>query len=130
MSDLILPDESYQIVGACFEVYNEMGCGFLEAVYQECLEFELMDRRIPFIAKPPLNLQYKRRSLKTFYRPDFICFNQIVVELKAVSTFADEHSAQVLNYLNATKLPLGILVNFGHYPKLQYKRVALTDRDL
>jgi GxxExxY protein len=130
MSDLILPDESYQIVGACFEVYNEMGCGFLEAVYQECLEFELADRQIPFIAKPPLNLQYKRRALKTFYQPDLICFNQIVVEIKAISTFADEHSAQVLNYLNATKLPLGILVNFGHYPKLQYKRIALTDRDL
>jgi GxxExxY protein len=105
-----------------------MGCGFLEAVYQECLEYEFADRSIPFIAKPPLNLRYKQRQLRTHYQPDFICFNQIVVEIKAISTFADEHSAQVLNYLHSTKLPLGLLINFGHYPKLQFKRIALTDR--
>jgi GxxExxY protein len=127
MSDLVLPDESYAIMGACFEVFKEIGCGFLEAVYQECLEYEFTDRNIPFIAKPPLKLQFKNRQLKTFYQPDFICFDRIVVEIKAMSTLADEHSAQVLNYLNATRMPLGILVNFGHHPKLQYKRIALTN---
>jgi GxxExxY protein len=130
MSDLVLPDESYAVMGACFEVYKEMGCGFLEAVYQECLEYELTDRKIPFISKPPLSLQYRSRQLKTFYQADLICFDQIVIEIKAVSALADEHSAQVLNYLNATKMPLGILVNFGHHPKVQYKRVALTDQRL
>lgn len=128
MSDLVLPDESYQIVGACFEVYNEMGCGFLEAVYHECLEFELSARNIPFVSKPSLKLQYKNKSLQAYYQADFICFNQIVLEIKTASSLVDENTAQVLNSLNATKLPLGILVNFGHYPKLQYKRVALTDR--
>jgi GxxExxY protein len=124
MGELILPDESYKIVGACFEVYNEMGCGFLEAVYQECLELEFESQGIPFVAKSPLLLQYKHKPLKARYEPDFICWNQVVVEIKASSTLADENSAQILNYLNATKLPLGILVNFGHYPKLQYKRIA------
>jgi GxxExxY protein len=130
MSDLVLPDESYAIMGACFEVYKEMGCGFLEAVYQECLEYELADRKITFISKPPLRLQFKGRQLKAFYQPDLICFDQIVIEIKAVSTLADEHSAQVLNYLNATRMPLGILVNFGHHPKVEYKRIALTDHKL
>ena len=128
MSELVLPDESYAIMGACFEVYKEMGCGFLEAVYQECLEYELADRKIPFISKPPLRLQFKNRQLKAFYQPDLICYERIVIEIKATATLADEHSAQVLNYLNATKLPLGILVNFGHHPKLQYKRIALTSQ--
>jgi len=130
MSDLILPEESYQIVGACFEVYNEMGCGFLEAVYQECLEIEFAARNIPYISKPPLKLHYKSKPLLTHYQPDFICFNQIVLEIKAASSLVDENTAQLLNYLNATKMPLGILANFGNYPKLQYKRIALTDQHL
>ena len=127
MSDLVLADESCQIVGACFEVYNSMGCGFLEAVYHECHEIEFGERSIPYLTKPPLKLQYKQRQLLTHYQPDFICFNQIVVEIKSTSCLADEHTAQVLNYLNATRLPLGILINFGHFPKLQSKRIALTN---
>ena len=112
-------------MGACFEVYKEKGSGFLEAVYQECLEIEFADRKIPFIAKPQLDLSYKGRPLKSKYSPDFICYGKIVVELKAVSGLTDEHRAQVQNYLRATKMRLGLLVNFAHYPKLEYERIVL-----
>lgn len=105
-----------------------MGCGFLESVYQECLGYELSDRGVPFHPKKMLPLTYKSRKLKKRFEADFICFERIVVEIKAGSGLVDEHSAQLLNYLHATKYPLGILVNFGSYPKLQYKRIALTQR--
>ena len=126
MAELILKEESYQIIGACFEVYNTMGCGFLEPVYQECLELELQDRGIPFDSKPRLKLQYKEHSLEKYYEADLICYRKIILELKAVSDLTSEHESQILNYLHATRLPLGILVNFGQHPKLQYKRIALT----
>ncbi len=112
-------------MGACFEVYKEKGSGFVEPVYQECMEFELGDRKIPFTAKPPLSLLYKGRPLRSKYEPDFICYDLIVLELKAVTALADEHRAQVQNYLRATRLRLGLLVNFGHYPKLEYERIVL-----
>ena len=104
---IIHEQESYRIMGACFEVYREKGCGFLEAVYQECLEIEFKSRQIPFIAHPVLNLAYKTHTLKCSYSPDFICCEKIIVELKAVSALTDEHRAQVHNYLRATKLRLG-----------------------
>jgi len=125
MSSIIYKPESYEIMGACFEVYKEKGCGFLEAVYQECLELEFDDRKISFKAKSSLSLTYKGRPLKSRYEPDFICYDKIVVELKAVSGLNDEHRAQVQNYLRATKFKLGLLVNFCHYPKLEYERIAL-----
>jgi GxxExxY protein len=125
MSELLYPEESYQIMGACFEVYKEKGCGFLEAVFQECMELELTDRNIPFVAKPLLALAYKGRPLKQTYTPDLVCFGKIIVELKAVSALADEHRAQVHNYLRATGLRLGLLVNYGHFPKVEYERIAL-----
>ena len=125
MKELIYREESYAIMGACFEVYKEKGCGFLEAVYQECLEMELGDRGIPFVAHPISGLSYKGRSLKQTYTPDFICFGKIVVEIKAVSALTDEHRAQVHNYLKATGHRLGLLVNFGHYPKVESERIAL-----
>jgi len=128
MPDLIYPEESYKIVGACFEVYKEKGCGFLEAAYQECMEIELGLQGIPFEAKKELTLTYKGRELKTKYIPDLICFGKIIVELKAVEELAEEHEAQVLNYLHATGMALGILVNFGHHPKLEYRRLALTQK--
>ena len=124
MTDIIYPEESYQIMGACFEVYKEKGCGFLEAVFQECMELELGDQQIPFVAKPQLALSYKRRPLKQTYSPDLVCFGKIIVELKAVSTLTDEHRAQVHNYLHATGHRLGLLVNFGHFPKIEYERIA------
>jgi GxxExxY protein len=121
---ILLKSESYALVGACFEVYNEKGCGFLEPVYQECLEIELGLLGIPFRAQPGLELTYKGHHLKQRYVPDFICYSQIVVELKAVTALADEHRAQVHNYLKATGHRLGLLVNFGHYPKLEYERIV------
>jgi GxxExxY protein len=126
MKDIIYKDECYKIVGACFEVYNEKGCGFLEAVYQECLEIEFELQGILFVPKKPLDLSYKGRRLKQKYEPDFICMDKIIVEIKAVSALADEHRAQVINYLNATGFKLGLLVNFGHYPKLEWERLANT----
>ena len=122
MASIVYRLESFEIMGACFAVYKEKGCGFLEGVYQECLEMELGDRTLPFIVKPSLSLSYKGRPLKTKYQPDLICHDKIVVELKAVTALTDEHRAQLQNYLRATGMKLGLLVNFGHYPKLEYER--------
>jgi GxxExxY protein len=124
MAELIHKDEAYAITGACFEVYNDKGCGFLEAVYQECLEIELGLRGIPFQPQAELEISYKERRLKQHYYPDFLCFNKIILEIKAVSALADEHRAQVHNYLKATDLRLGLLVNFGHRSKLEYERIV------
>ena len=121
---IVFKEESYLIMGACFEVYKEKGCGFLEAVYQECLEMEFRLQRIPFEGQPCLHLTYKGVSLKHIYQPDFICFDKIIVEIKAVSQLTDEHRAQVHNYLRATGHKLGLLVNFGHHPKLEYERIV------
>lgn len=122
---ILYREQSYAIMGACFEVYKEKGCGFLEAVYQECLEMELSDRGIPFRSQTPLDLRYKGRPLKTRYTPDLICNELIIVELKAVSVLGNEHRAQMQNYLRATGMRLGLLVNFGHHPKLEYERIVL-----
>ena len=113
-------------MGACFEVYNEKGCGFLESVYHECLAIEFEYQQIPAISKPALTLSYRGRTLVQMYSPDFICYQKIIVELKTVSKSIDEHRAQLLNYLHATGFELGLLVNFGHYPKLEYERIAKT----
>ena len=123
-TEILYKSESYKIVGACFEVYREKGCGFLEQVYQECLEIELGLQAIPFVAKKPLALEYKSRTLRSTYEPDFVCFDKIVLELEAVTELADEHRAQVQNYLKATGMKLGLLVNFGHYPKAQVERIV------
>lgn len=125
MADLIYPDESYAIVGACFEVYKDKGHGFLEPVYQECLEIELRLRNIPFESQVVLPLQYKGVELRQGYRADLVCYGRIIVELKAVSALADEHRSQLLNYLNATGMRLGLLINFGHHPRLEYERIVV-----
>jgi len=122
---IIFKEESYAIQGAVFEVYREMGCGFLEAVYQECLEKEFSKRGIPFTAQKELKLMYKDKLLQQTYKPDFICYNKIIVELKAAKSIVPEHEAQVLNYLKATGMELGLLVNFGAYPKAVVKRFVL-----
>ncbi len=122
--ELLFKDECYRIMGACFEVYKEKGCGFLEAVYQECLEIEFDLQGIPNQPHPPLTLTYKGRTLVQTYIPDFIGFGQIVVEIKAVSELCDEHRAQLHNYLKATGHHLGLLVNFGHYPKVEWERIV------
>jgi GxxExxY protein len=126
-TELIYKEECYAIIGACFNVYKDKGCGFLEPVYQECTEIELAHQSIPFDAKPKLPLSYRGRLLKQHYEPDFICYGKIIVELKAVTLLTDEHRAQVINYLRATGFKLGLFVNFGHYPRLEYERIANTN---
>jgi GxxExxY protein len=118
-------EECYQIQGAVFDVYREMGCGFLEAVYQECLEKEFSKRGIPFTAHQELKLLYKGEALRQTYVPDFICHDSIIVEIKAVSAITGVHKAQVLNYLKATSMRLGLLVNFGCHPKATVERIIL-----
>ena len=122
--ELVYKDESYRIMGACFELYKEKGAGFVEPVYQECLEIELGLQSIPFKPQSELILTYKGRTLKQRYVPDFLCFDKIILEIKAVSALDDAHRAQVHNYLKATGFKLGLLVNFGHYPKVEYERIV------
>jgi len=126
--ELIYKEECYWIIGACFEVYNEKGCGFLEPVYQECMEIELEFQKVAFTSKEQLKLFYRGRELKQKYIPDFICFGKIIVELKAVSNLTDKHRAQVINYLNATGYQLGLLINFGGYPKIEWERLVYTKK--
>jgi len=125
MADLIFKDEAYKIIGFCFEVYNELGSGFLEAVYQEALSIEFQKQAIPFIAQAEMNVFYKGIQLKKKYFPDFLCFDEIVLEIKAETNLSPADEAQLLNYLKGTKKPLGLLVNFGA-EKLQYKKYANT----
>ena len=122
MSELIFEELSYKIRGACYEVYKNKGHGFLEAVFQECLAIEFELNGIPVVEQPTLKLNYKGRELKQGYIPDFICYGKIIVEIKAVKTIADEHRAQIINYLKATGMQLGLLVNFGAYPKVEIER--------
>jgi GxxExxY protein len=125
MTDILYKQESYEIMGACFNVYNEKGNGFLDPVYQDCMDIELNFQKIPFLAQPILDLFYRDIKLKHFYEPDFICYEKIVLERKAAEHLTKEHYAQVFNYLKATGLKLGIIVNFGHYPDLEYKRIVI-----
>jgi GxxExxY protein len=123
--DILYKEESFAIIGACFNVYNDKGCGFLEPIYQECLGIEFVFQNIPAEPQKKLELFYREQKLEQFYQPDFICFGKIIVELKAVEKIADAHRAQVLNYLSATGYRLGMTINFGHYPDLEYERIVL-----
>ena len=118
-------EESFAIRGALFEVYNQLGYGFLESVYQESLIIEFRQRDIPFVSQPKVEIEYKGVTLTNAFQPDFICFNKIIVELKAVKELASEHRAQVLNYLRVSRFRLGFLVNFGSSTKLIIERVIL-----
>jgi len=122
--EILFKQESYAILGACFEVYKDKGCGFLESVYQECLQLELAFRNIPFKAQLKLGLSYKGNLLTQTYEPDFVCYEKIIVELKSVVELTDKHRVQVHNYLKATDMHLGLLVNFGHYPGVEYERIV------
>jgi GxxExxY protein len=124
MGNLVYEELSYKIRSAVFEVYKEKGCGFLEDVYQECLEIELGLQCIEFLPQHPLKLEYKGHPLTKKYVPDLICFGKIVVEIKAVKEIVNEQRAQLQNYLKATGYKLGLLVNFGHYPKVQIERIV------
>ena len=123
MKELLFKEETYRIRGACCEVSKEKGCGFVEPVYQECMEFELSLQGIEYVAQPRLQLEYKGQPLKSEYIPDLICFETIIVELKAVSELTAEHRAQVHNYLKATGHRLGLLVNLGHHPRIEIERI-------
>ena len=125
--NLIYREEVYAIIGACFEVYNEMGSGFLEDVYQESLERELEYRSFPFEAKPKLPIYYKGKLLTKKYEPDFVLYSKIIMEIKAVKALNDEHRAQIQNYLKASNFKVGFLVNFGKHGALEYERIVRTD---
>ena len=120
---ILYRDESYAIQGAIFEGYREMGSGYLESVYQECLEIELAQRKIPYVAQSRLYLNYKGERLRHTYQPDLICYSKIIVELKAVKDYSAVHKAQLINYLKATGKKLGLVLNFGG-ERVQVKRVA------
>jgi GxxExxY protein len=126
--DLIYRDEAYKIIGACMAVYKDKGHGFVEPVYQDCMEIELRYQDIEFISQNGIALTYRNQKLRHHYIPDLTCYNAIIVELKAVKKLTDEHRAQVINYLKATRMQLGLLVNFGHYPGLEWERIVLTNQ--
>ncbi len=125
-SDLVLKDECYRVVGACFEVYKEKGFGFAESIYHECLEIEFETQNIPFVSHPQLQIEYRGRLLEAKLIPDFLCYSAIILELKALERLVDVHRSQVLNYLKASNFSLGLLVNFGHCPRLEWERLART----
>ena len=120
-------DESFRLIGAAFEVYNDRGFGLAEEYYQECLEIELELREIPFRAKQELASFYKGRELKKRYFPDLFVFDSIIVELKAVTQLLPEHEAQLINYMRIAKQPLGYLINFGKAGGLDFKRIILSE---
>ena len=121
--ELIYKQEVFDIIGAAMEVHRELGCGFLEAVYQEALELEFQLRNIPYRREAKLDIYYKGQLLNKQYEADFICYDKIIVELKALSDLIPEHESQLLNYLKATKMRVGLLINFGQQ-SLEYKRMV------
>ncbi|MDI6734646.1 MAG: GxxExxY protein [bacterium] len=123
--ELLFKDEVYKIIGAAMAVSNNLGCGFLEAVYQEAMEIELAENAIPFESQKRIQIFYKDRILTKEYIADFLCFEQIIIEIKAIKDITGIEEAQLINYLKATKLPLGLIINFGG-KKLEWKRYANT----
>jgi len=127
LEDFLYQKECKEIIGACFEVHNILGPGFLESVYHEALALEFQERGVLYIPDATLNIWYKEKKLDKFFTADFICYDSIILELKALSALASEHSAQVLNYLKATGLELGLLINFGSR-RVQVKRLILNSK--
>ncbi len=119
--ELLYKEEVYSIIGAAMEVHSVLGCGFLEAVYQEALAMEMTDINIPFEQEKLIQINYKESVLKKYYQADFVCYNKILLELKALSAITTEHESQILNYLKATNIKLGLLINFGE-KSLVYER--------
>ena len=122
---LVYPNESYAIRGAAMRVYNVLGSGFLEAVYQEALEIELEKRHIPYEKEKELEIYYDDIKLGKKYVADFVCYDKIILELKAVKELDDSHRSQIYNYLKATGFKLGFLINYGKYDELQIERRVL-----
>ena len=125
MAELILKDEVYAIAGAAMEVYYKLGIGFLEAVYHGALAVEFNGRGIPYLHEPKIEVFYKDVRLGKSYRPDFVCYDQIIVELKTQGRLTGTEEAQIINYLKITKKRVGLLVNFGSLPKLEWKRYVI-----
>ena len=123
--DLMFENETFAIRGAIYEVYKTLGAGFLEGVYQEALEFELSERRIPYKAQSEITIAYKGAQLRQTYRADIVCYDKIILELKAVKQLLPEHHAQLHNYLHAVGMKLGLLINFCHHPGVEIQRIAL-----
>jgi len=122
MADILYKDESYKIIGACMKVHSELGSGFLESVYQEALEIQLKDDNVPFLSQTPIDIYYRAVKLNKKFFADFFCFDDIIVEIKAASKLLPEHDAQLINYLKATNVRLGLLINFGE-SSLTHKRL-------
>lgn len=123
LENMPLKDEVYAIMGAAIEVHRVLGPGFLEPVYQEALELELSTQGIPFLSQKPLAIQYKEHTLNKQYIADLICFNQVIIELKAIECLTSREEAQLLNYLNATNMKVGLLINFGAFGRLEWRRL-------
>ncbi len=125
MAELVLKEEVYQVIGAAMDVYYQLGRGFLEPIYQEAFEIELGRRGLPFEHQKELTVLYKGIPLEKKYVPDLICFNQIIVELKALDRLTGVEEAQLLNYLRMTSMGVGLLINFGSRVKLEWKRYVI-----
>ena len=123
--DLLFKEEVYAIIGAAFEVYNNLGHGFLEAVYQEALAIEFQLRQVPFQEQFPVTITYKKQKLKTEYFADFLCYSKVLVEIKTQDYLVPKNEAQLINYMHGAKLPLGLLINLGNHLKLEWKRFVL-----
>lgn len=130
MAELLNKDEVYAVIGSAMEVYNNLGPGFGEAIYQEAMEIELSARKIPNLAQQDVFIKYKGRKLKQFFKPDFVCYETIIVEIKALDRLTSREEAQLLNYLKATDLPVGLLINFGAEAGLEWKRMVSTNQKL
>ena len=120
-------EEGYKVMGAAFEVYNQLGYGMAEEIYQQSFEIEFGFRGIPFQSKRQLTVFYKDNQLETHYVPDLFAFNAIVIELKAVAGLNSDHEAQLFNYMRIARQPVGYLINFGHRGELQWKRFIVSD---
>ncbi len=128
-ADISEDKETYAVIRVAMEVHCELGNGFLEAVYQEAMESEFISRRIPFCRETPIPIHYKGKQLNSLYRADFLCYQSVIVELKAIKSLTEIESAQILHYLKATRFQRGLLINFGT-PKLQYKRFIHSSNNL
>ena len=126
MAELLFKNEVFAIIGAAMDVYNQLGPGLSEAIYQEAMEIEVESRKIPNNPQQDIFIVYKGHTLRNFFKPDLICYEKIIVELKALDRLTSREEAQLLNYLKATGLPVGLLINFGHEKDLEWKRMAFT----
>jgi GxxExxY protein len=125
MTQLVFQEETYAVLGAAIEVHKELGSGFLEGVYQEAMELELADRKVDFEPRKELAVCYKGKPLRKAYEADLVCFGKIIAELKALDRLSGKEEAQILNYLKASGLKVGLLINFGSHGRLEWRRLIL-----